>query len=176
MPTTKATARTSPTAQSAHTRITNIHMKILMKIKESFQGTSVIKLSRLRTQGHDRCLACTHPELKLDFTLDDPHTLRTSIDFTDSMTSFNGMVHGGLQAFVIDEAMTCALMGLGIYGATAELKLRYRRPVEVGPTAHICVWVERRYRRLSELKAELSQKGKICTTAQARFMQQTLVN
>jgi acyl-coenzyme A thioesterase PaaI-like protein len=144
------------------------------KNESSLAFESVIKLSHLRQRGHERCLACTHPELKLDFTLDSPHVLRTSIDFTDAMTSFNGMVHGGLQAFVIDEAMTCALMGLGIYGATCELKLRYRASVEVGPTAHIRVWVERRYRKLYELKAELTQRGKIRTTASARFLQQAL--
>jgi len=145
-----------------------------MKLKTLWRSPSVIKLSRLRSRGHEHCLACTHPDLKLDFTLDDPNTLRTSIDFTDAMTSFNGRVHGGLQAFVIDEAMTCALMGQGIYGATAELKIRYRRAVEVGPTAHIRVWLERRYRKLNEVKAELTQKGEVCTTAHARFMQQAL--
>jgi len=145
-----------------------------MKLEAPLNSPSVIEMNRLRMHGHDRCLACTHPDLKLNFTLDDPHTLRTSIDFTDAMTSFNGMVHGGLQAFVIDEAMTCALMGQGIYGATAELKLRYRRVVEVGPTAHIRVWAEQRYRRLHEVNAELTQNGKVCTTACARFMQQAL--
>jgi acyl-coenzyme A thioesterase PaaI-like protein len=135
---------------------------------------SVIEMNRLRSHAHNRCLACTHPDLKLNFTLDDPHTLRTSIDFTEAMTSFNGMVHGGLQALVIDEAMTCALMGMGIYGATGELKLRYRRSVEVGPTAHIRVWMDRRYHRLCEINAELTQRGKVCTTAHARFMQQAL--
>jgi acyl-coenzyme A thioesterase PaaI-like protein len=132
---------------------------------------SVIKLSRLRRRGHERCLACTHPDLKLDFTLDGPRVLRTSIDFTDAMTSFNGMVHGGLQGLLIDEAMTCALMGMGVYGATCELKLRYRAMVEVGPTAHIRVWLTRHIRRLYELEAELTQNGKCCTKATARFMQ-----
>lgn len=67
-----------------------------MKHKKSAHLLSVIQLNRLRRRAHDRCLACTHPDLKLDFTLDDPHTLRTSVDFTDAMTSFNGMIHGGL--------------------------------------------------------------------------------
>jgi acyl-coenzyme A thioesterase PaaI-like protein len=145
-----------------------------MKIEAPLKGPSVIEMNRLRMRGHDRCLACTHPDLKLHFTLDDPQTLRTSIDFTDAMTSFNGMVHGGLQAFVIDEAMTCALMGLGIYGATSELKLRYSAPVEVGPTAHIRVWTELQYHCLYKVKAELTQSGKICTKASARFMKQAL--
>jgi len=134
---------------------------------------SVIKLSRLRRHKHDRCLACTHPKLKLNFTLDDPQTLRTSIDFTDEMTSFNQMVHGGLQALVIDEAMTCALMGLGIYGATGDLKLRYRSKVKAGPTAHIRVWIEKHYHQLWEVAAELSQEGQVCTRANGRFIEQS---
>jgi acyl-coenzyme A thioesterase PaaI-like protein len=145
-----------------------------MKLNISTDTPSIIKLSRLRRSAHDRCLACTHPKLKLDFTLDDAHTLRTSVDFTDEMTSFNGMVHGGLQALVIDEALTCALMGMGVYGATCDLKLRYKASVVVGPTAHIRVQIVRQYRKLFELSAELSQKGKLCTKASARFMQQAL--
>lgn len=59
-------------------------------------GASILKLSRLRRSGHRHCLACTHPKLKLDFTMDGPHRVRSSVDFTKEMTSFNGMVHGGL--------------------------------------------------------------------------------
>lgn len=145
-----------------------------MRTEPKPSSQSVIKLSRLRRAGHESCLACTHRELKLDFTLDDPHTLRTSIDFTDAMTSFNGMVHGGLQALVIDEAMTCALMGVGVYGATCELKLRYREMVKVGPTAHIRVWVTRQSRQLFTLNAELTQRGRLCTKASGRFVLQAL--
>jgi acyl-coenzyme A thioesterase PaaI-like protein len=145
-----------------------------MKLKTPLNSPSVIEMNRLRMRGHDRCLACTHPDLKLDFTLDDPHTLRTSVDFTDAMTSFNGMVHGGLQAFVIDEALTCALMGMGIYGATCDLKLRYKASVVVGPTAHIRVKIVGQYKKLFELTAELTQKGQLCTKANARFLQQAL--
>lgn len=136
--------------------------------------SSVLKLSRLRKVGHERCIACTHPDLKLDFTLEGPNQLRTSIDFTDAMTSFNGMVHGGLLAFVIDEAFTCALMAMGIYGATCDLQLRYRHPVRVGPTAHISVRLLEQQRKLYELEAELKQTGELCTKASARFMETEL--
>ncbi|WP_269524361.1 PaaI family thioesterase [Coraliomargarita parva] len=139
-------------------------------------AASVLKLHRLRQLGHDACLACTHPDLKLDFTLDGPHRLRSSIDFTKAMTSFNGMVHGGLLAFVMDEAMTCALMAEGIYGATGDLNLRYRKPVRVGPTSHITVSISQRHQRLFRLEAELRQSGELCTTAKARFMETTLLS
>ncbi len=144
-----------------------------MKTEKPLKCPSVIELNRLRKQVHDRCIACIHPQLKLNFTLDDPYILRTSIDFTDEMKSFNGMVHGGLQAFLIDEAMTCALLGQGICAATGDLKLRYKHPVKVGPTGYIRVWVATQYHRLYYVEAELTQSGTLCTSGIARFIDQT---
>ena len=131
---------------------------------------SILELSRLRRNGHQRCLACTHPQLKLDFTLDGPHRLRTSVDFNEEMTSFNGMVHGGRISLLIDEAMTCALMAEGHYGATGELKVRYHHPVSTGSTAYLSVTIDSSWGRLYKLSAELKQGGKIRTSAEARFM------
>lgn len=131
-------------------------------------------MHRLRKAGHPRCLACTHPDLKLNFTMDGPHRLRTSLSFTKEMTSFNGMIHGGLIALLIDEAMTCALMAEGHYAATGDLKLRYLQPVRSEPTADILVTVESRLRQLFKLSAELKQEGVLCTKAEARFMKQEL--
>ncbi len=146
-----------------------------MKTETILKGVNVIELSRLRKRGHERCLACIHPELKLHFTLDSPGVLRTSIRFKESMMSFNGMVHGGLQSFLIDEAMTCALLGQGVYAATADLKLRYKHSVRPGVIAFIRVWVSKHYRDLFHLEAEITQAGKLCTTGHARFMRQKLI-
>lgn len=134
-------------------------------------GASILKLSRLRRLGHRHCLACTHPKLKLDFTMDGPHRLRSSVDFTAEMTSFNGMVHGGVIALLIDEAMTCALMAEGHYCATGELSIRYHRPTNPEHIGYIVVTVESSYRRMYEVTAELRQKGALCTRARARFME-----
>ncbi|WP_162030777.1 MULTISPECIES: PaaI family thioesterase [unclassified Lentimonas] len=135
-----------------------------------------MKLSRLRRSGHHHCLACTHPDLKLNFTLDGPHRLRSSIDFTKEMTSFNGMIHGGLIALLIDEAMTCALMAEGHYCATGDLKLRYHQPTRPEPTAYITVTVDSKFGKLYRLSAELKQKGVLCASAQARFMKQAIAS
>jgi len=115
-------------------------------------------------------LACTHPKLKLDFTMDGPHRLRSSIDLSSEMTSFDGMVHGGILALLMDEAMTCVLMAEGRYCATGELNLRYHRPVHPDTTAHISATVEAKRGRLYEVKAELKQKQQLCVRAKARFM------
>lgn len=135
---------------------------------------SILELERLRKRGHDHCFACSHPEMRLDFALEGPDVLRAAFDFQESMTSFNGYVHGGLQALLVDQAMTCALMARGVFGATADLNIRYRRSLEVGPSAIVRVWVEHEYHELFYLRAELSQRDILCTQASARFMERDL--
>lgn len=137
---------------------------------------SIIELKRLRTLGHGGCFACTHPELRLDFALEGPEVLRAAFDFRESMTSFNGYVHGGLQALLLDQAMTCALMARGVFGATGDLNIRYRCSVVVGPSAIIRAWVEEHHHGLFYLRAELSQNEVLCAQASARFMEKRLLS
>ncbi|MDF3127611.1 PaaI family thioesterase [Kiritimatiellaeota bacterium B1221] len=142
--------------------------------KRGFPNQNLLRLETLRQRGHGHCMAYLHPVFKLNFSLESDQVLLAELDFTNEMTSFNGMVHGGLQSFLIDQAMTCALMGIGVYAATCELKLRYRASVEVGVPARIRVWVSGRYRTLYDVEAELWQAERIRTQAHARFFEQNL--
>lgn len=137
-------------------------------------GASISRLHQMRREGHHRCLVCAHPELKLNFALEGPHRLRSSVDFTDDMVGFNGMIHDGILALLLDEAVTCALLAEGHYAATADLSLRYLHPVKPAPTAHIFVSTLKRARELFETKAELHQENRLCTRATARMMKQPL--
>jgi len=133
--------------------------------------SSILSLNRLRHQGHANCVACIHPELRLDFSLTGPDRMHSSVDFTESMCSFNGHVHGGVLAFVMDEAVTCLLMSQDKYAVTGELKLRYKMSVSVGPTAHIEVWLERRCGRLNKVRSLLRQRDQVCVLADAGMME-----
>lgn len=136
--------------------------------------SSILSLNRLRQKGHRECVACIHPDLHLDFSLVGKDRIHSSIDFTESMCSFNGHVHGGLLAFIVDEAVTCLLMSQGKYAVTGELKLRYKLPVSVGPTAHVEVWLQRNCARLSKVTGSLHQEGNECVTASASMMEEAL--
>lgn len=137
--------------------------------------SSISKLNDLRRKGHSACVACIHPELKLDFALTGPDRMHSSIDFTDSMCSFNGHVHGGLLAFVLDEAVTCLLLSRDSYAVTGELKLRYKKPVAPGQTAHIDVSLVRSCGALSKVQACVRQSREDCVHAQASMMAEELV-
>ena len=136
---------------------------------------SLIELERLRRLGHNDCFACGNPETRLDFALDGPDVLRAAFRFRKSMTSFNGYVHGGLQALLLDQAMTCSLMAQGVFGATGDFNIRYRHSVEVGPSVIIRSWVNQHSHRLYYLRAEIRQGNTLCTQTSARFMEKDLV-
>jgi len=136
--------------------------------------SSIPVLNELRQEGHASCVACIHPELKLDFALTGPQQIHSSVDFKPSMCSFNGHVHGGVLAFVLDEAVTCLLMSEGKYAVTADLRLRYKQPVAAGQTAHVEVRLERSCGQLSKVAAVLSQDGQDCVLAEASMMEEAL--
>jgi uncharacterized protein (TIGR00369 family) len=67
----------------------------------------------------------------------------------DSLESFQGVVHGGIVATVLDEAMSKAAIARHWEALTAELKVRYHRSVFPGEPLRISAWVvERRKRRI----------------------------
>ena len=63
---------------------------------------------------------------------------------------FEGVIHGGIVSTVLDEAMSKAVAASGCEALTAELRVRFRRPVNSGETYAIRGWiVERRKRRIT---------------------------
>lgn len=136
--------------------------------------SSILALSALRRSGHGSCVACIHPDLSLDFSLTGSNTLHSSVDFTEAMCSFNGHVHGGVLAFVLDEAVTCLLLSMGRYAVTGELNIRFKKSVSPGQTAHVSVRWEQGYGRLSKVVARIHQSGGLCVVARASMMEEDL--
>lgn len=83
---------------------------------------------------------------------------------------YSDRLHGGVIAAALDGAMTHCLFALGRTGVTAELSLKYSRPVAVGRPATVRARVERDLAPLYVLRAELAQDGLVKVTASAKFM------
>lgn len=67
---------------------------------------------------------------------------RVSLDA--SFEGFSGVIHGGVQALMLDEVMASATHHhTGRYGVTAELVTRYRRAAQTGAELLLHGWVER---------------------------------
>ncbi len=124
----------------------------------------------------DRCFGCGHSNpsgLRLVFR---PTPDGVEVDYTaeESLAGAPGVVHGGIQAALLDEAL-----GMAIHVAqpesdadyvTADFQLSYRRPV---PTQQPLVvrarWVRSEGRDTFVAGEIVSRDGEVLTRAEARW-------
>ena len=56
----------------------------------------------------------------------------TDIVATEEFEGYRGIYHGGIISTILDEVMIKAILARGVYAMTAEITVRFYRPVEVG--------------------------------------------
>jgi uncharacterized protein (TIGR00369 family) len=98
--------------------------------------------------GH--CFGCgplNEQGLRLVFV---PGTDGSSVEFVvpDEFQSWAGMVHGGIVALLLDEAVGWAAWHAGHPGVTGRLQVSYRRPLKLGEAIRIVGKVDRMRRTL----------------------------
>lgn len=81
------------------------------------------------------------------------------------------IIHGGILAALLDEAMVYASVTLGCWVATAELTIRYQRPSAPGVPLLVTARVTRDTRRLVECEAEIrDETGEQIANATGRLI------
>jgi len=91
-------------------------------------------------------------------------------DCHEAFTGYPGFLHGGVVSSLLDGAMTNCLFKRGEVGVTAELQVRFKKPVLIGTAVSVRAWYEDSRRSVHRLGAELIQDGEVKATALARFM------
>jgi len=125
------------------------------------------------TLADDRwCFACgtNNPAgLKLVFSLDGSKVLRTSFTFRKEHQGYKDIVHGGFISLILDEVMLNLAWRLGIHAVTAELNIRFRKPVSVGDRVDFEGRITASNGRLLEAEAEARDAaGEIVAAATAK--------
>lgn len=133
---------------------------------------SLLVMEVLRQRAHAECLACNDPMFRLRFTLDGAGDLVTRFLPTGAHCSYRGVVHGGVVALLVDEAMTCCLMAHGMEGMTGELTLRYLGVVRV-EEVELRTRVTKAFAPLYHLESELRQGGVTRVRGRGRFLQRS---
>ncbi len=77
-------------------------------------------------------------------------------------------MHGGVIAALLDEACIYAGRSLAESLVTAELAIRYRKPVTVGQQVTIRGEVVEKRRKVLRVKATLEVDGALCAEADAK--------
>ena len=83
-----------------------------------------------------------------------------------------GMVHGGVLATMLDEAMSWAITASGDFAVTARMKTAFRSPAMVGRPLRVEGRVVSERRRLVDTSAQIvdSESGELLAEAEAVFM------
>jgi acyl-coenzyme A thioesterase PaaI-like protein len=127
----------------------------------------------------NRCFACSpHNEhgLRMNFVRTGPRSVESHYSVEPYLCGATGVVHGGIQATLLDDTMGKAAqlhMGLGWEQAriaTVEFRIRYRRPVPVEKPLTIRAELVRTEGRDLYMKGQiLNAAEEVLTTAEARW-------
>jgi acyl-coenzyme A thioesterase PaaI-like protein len=130
-------------------------------------------LHQLRSRTHRNCFVCSSSNVKglhLAYELCDDGSVTSEFDGGEVYEGYLNMLHGGVIACLLDGAMTNCLFAHGICAATAELIIRYRKPVESNQPATVTARITRSHPPLHMVEASLAQEGDVKVVGTAKFL------
>ena len=83
---------------------------------------------------------------------------------------YGGVVHGGIQATLLDEVASWALYALaGLAGLTSELRVQYLKPLNIEHVVRVTALIQEQGRRFVQVSATLLQQKEQRAHAEARY-------
>ncbi len=112
----------------------------------------------MQLEDNGKCFVCGKDNpcgLKLSFTLLDG---KITSEFTPSELhqGYKDITHGGIITALLDEAMIQAALAGGASPVTAEINVRFRKPLIAGEQSHIEAEILKKGTRLIEARARLT--------------------
>ena len=142
----------------------------------SFCSTDPVKnydraLKDLRDVHHSQCVFRHDPPVEnLRFCFSGDGILIGRFVFSAEHQGYDGVVHGGIIAAIIDASMVQCCMGHGIAAYTADLSIRYRSPLRISTPTLLETRIAGRGRGvLLTLECNMTQNGRTQVAARARF-------
>jgi acyl-coenzyme A thioesterase PaaI-like protein len=84
---------------------------------------------------------------------------------------YPGLMHGGVMAAALDEAMGWAMQPLGVWAVTGKMELKFRQPLPLHRKATVSGKVVRNRGRWLEVQGEIrSEEGKLMAESHGLFM------
>ncbi len=109
--------------------------------------------------------------LQAEFVLDaEKRTACSRLTIPAWAQGWQGVAHGGIISTLLDEACVHACRTVGAHPITAELTVRFRKPVPVGSEALVRGEVVEVRRRVVQARAYLEIGGDVFGEAQARII------
>lgn len=113
---------------------------------------------RFRVEDNAKCVVCgreNNTGLQILFLTESSGKVAARWQTSMRYEGFKGLVHGGILATVLDEAMSKAVYSLGVEALTGDLRVRYHKRIEPGETVYLNGWVVKKRGRLIKVEAAL---------------------
>lgn len=108
--------------------------------------------------------------IKAEFTVDKAAGASfAELNLADHFQGWQGIVHGGILATLLDEACAYACMTATDQCLTAEISVRYRKPVPVGETLQLSGRLVEQNRKLWRARSEIRIAGTLHAEAEAKM-------
>jgi uncharacterized protein (TIGR00369 family) len=110
--------------------------------------------------GH--CFACGKNStigIKMRFDELPDGSVESRLTLAQPYQGWRGIAHGGIVAMLLDEAMAYAAGARGYKGMTADLKLRFRKPVPIGEPIVVRGAVRWQRRNVLNIQAQIENES-----------------
>lgn len=125
--------------------------------------------------GDDKfCFVCgknNNAGLKLNFKIEENNQIICSFLPQKIHQGFTNIVHGGIIAMILDEAMVNLLWRLGKKAVTAHFEMRFKKPAMVNKELFFKAWIAKEDKKVIYTHSEcLDELGQTVALAQAKCM------
>jgi acyl-coenzyme A thioesterase PaaI-like protein len=130
-----------------------------------------LALKQLKEAYHSQCVfQCNAPADNLRLRFIEDGTLTGTFLCSSEQQGYDGIVHGGVIAAIIDASMTQCCMGHGFVAYTADLCIRYRLPIRINTPCLLETRIVSAGRGvLFSLECKITQEGQLHVEASGRF-------
>lgn len=123
--------------------------------------------------GHDECVICGYKNpwsLGMRFVPDDDETVCGHFRGTEALQGYEGLLHGGVLASLLDSAMVHCLFHRGVRAVTGDLHVRYIQPVSCNAEVDVRAHITSATPPLYYLRAEILAGDQVMVWGEATFI------
>lgn len=123
---------------------------------------------------HRNCLLCGDKNPRsfgLNFEPHEENGVKTGFQGHEELQGYDGILHGGIIASLLDSAMTNCLFEKGIRAVTGDLQIRYKHSIPYDANVEIQAEVIESRPPLYRMKSQIIKDNKTMARGTARFME-----
>lgn len=147
---------------------------MIAALDQDLRPSALRQLSK--QQSHSQCMLCGNQAilgLRLNFYADGDRQVWSMARGTVHNQGYQGILHGGFLAALLDAGMCHAVFNQNIQAVTADMSIRYLKEVPVNSEILISAKLVGGRSPLYNVEAELYVAGERMVKSQARFMKKS---